>query len=60
MVVCACINSPPTMMTKSRLPKRTCVPRTQLTLWLAIRGLVWNAQRPYLVRQLSVFQTSTG
>ena len=29
-------NSPPTMMVKSRLPKRTCTPGTQLTLWLAI------------------------
>ena len=36
----------PTVMTKSRLPKRTCAPGTQLTLWLAIQGLVWNAQRP--------------
>jgi len=35
-----------TVMTKSRLPKCTCAPRIQLTLWLAIRGLVWNAQRP--------------
>ena len=43
MAVCACTNSPPTMMMKSRFPKRTCAPRTQLTLWLAIHGLVWNA-----------------
>ena len=31
---------------KYRFPKRTCAPGTQLMLWLAIRGLVWNAQRP--------------
>jgi len=46
MAVCARTNSPPTVMMKSRLLKRTCAPGTQLTLWLAIRGLVWNAQRP--------------
>ena len=46
MVVYAHTNSPTTMMTKSRLPKCTCAPGTQLMLWLAIRGLVWNAQRP--------------
>jgi len=46
MVVCTRANSPPTMMMKSRLPKRTCVPGTQLMSWLAIHGLVWNAQSP--------------
>ena len=46
MAVCARTNSPPTVMMKSRLLKRTCAPGTQLTLWLAIQGLVWNAQRP--------------
>ena len=46
MAACARTNSPPTVMVKSWLPKRTCAPGTQLTLWLAIRGLVWNAQRP--------------
>ena len=46
MAVFAHTNSPPTVMTKSRLPKRTCAPGTQLTSWLAIRGLVWNAQSP--------------
>ena len=46
MTVCAHTYSPPTVMMKSRLPKRTCAPGTQLTLWLAIRALVWNAQRP--------------
>ena len=29
-------NSPPTMMMKSRSPKRTCAPGTQLIAWLAI------------------------
>ena len=46
MAVCAHTNSPPTVMMKSRFPKRTCAPGTQLMLWLAIHGLVWNAQRP--------------
>ena len=46
MAVCASTNSPPTVMMKSRFPKCTCAPRTQLMLWLAICGLVWNAQRP--------------
>ena len=46
MAVCTRTNSPPTMMMKFRLPKCTCAPGTQLTLWLAIHGLVWNAQRP--------------
>ena len=46
MAVCARTNSPPTVMMKSRFPKHTCAPGTQLMLWLAIRGLVWNAQSP--------------
>ena len=46
MVVCTHTNSPPTVMMKSRLPKRTCAPGTQLMSWLAIRGLVCNTQRP--------------
>ena len=46
MVVFARTNSPPTIMMKSRLPKRTCAPGTQLMSWLDIRVLVWNAQRP--------------
>ena len=31
---------------ESRSPKRTCALGTQLIAWLAIRGLIWNAQRP--------------
>ena len=46
MAVFARTNSPPTVMMKSRLLKRTCAPGTLQTSWLAIHGLVWNAQRP--------------
>ena len=53
-------SSPPSVMMKSRLPKRTCAPEAQLIAWVAIRGMIWNAQVPYLARQLSVFRTSTG
>ena len=52
-------NSPSTVTKKSRLPKCTCVPGTQLMLWLAIRGLLWMTRRvkgPYLVHKLSVFR----
>ena len=48
MVRRANANSPPTVTMKSRSPKRTCVPGTQLIAWLAIQGLIWNAQRPLL------------
>ena len=56
-------NSPSVVMTKSRFLKRTRVPRTQLTLRLAIQGRVLMsrcAKDPYQVRQLSVFRESTG
>ena len=46
MAAWANASSPPTMTMKSRSLKCTCVPRTQLIAWLAIRGLIWNAQRP--------------
>jgi hypothetical protein len=46
MATWANANSPPTVMMKSRSPKRTCAPGTQLIAWLAIQGLIWNAQRP--------------
>ena len=46
MAACDHDNSPPPATMKSRLPKCTCAPGTQLMSWLAIRGLVWNAQRP--------------
>ena len=45
MAAWANANSPSTVMVKSRFPKHMCVPGTQLTLWLAIHGLIWNAQR---------------
>jgi hypothetical protein len=38
-------SSPSTVTKKSRLPKRTCAPGTQLTLWLAIRGLMDDETR---------------
>ena len=53
------VSSPPSVTMKSRSPKRTCAPEAQLIAWVAIRGLIWNAQSPYLARQLSVFRTST-
>jgi hypothetical protein len=44
----------PSMVTKkSRSSKRMCVPGTQLTPWLAIRGLMRmskHAKGPYLAR----------
>ena len=46
MAAWANANSPPTVTMKSRSPKHTCTPGTQLITWLAIRGLVWNAQKP--------------
>jgi hypothetical protein len=51
-------NPPSAVTKKSRLPKCTCAPGTQLTPWLAIRGLMWMtkcAKGPYLARQLLVF-----
>ena len=54
------ISSPPSVTMKSRSPKRTCVLRAQLIAWVAIRGLVWNAQAPYLACQLSVFRVTTN
>ena len=39
-------SSPPSVTMKSRSPKRTCALRAQLIAWVAIRGLIWNAQRP--------------
>ena len=51
---------PPSVMMKSRSPKRTGAPGAQVIAWVAIRDLIWNAQSPYLARQLSVFHTSTG
>ena len=41
MAVFARTNSLPTVMTKSRLPKCTCAPGTQLISWVAIRGLMF-------------------
>ena len=46
MVRWANTNSPPTVTMKSRSPKCTCALGTQLIVWLAIRGLIWNVQRP--------------
>ena len=46
MAAWANANSPLTMTMKSRSPKCTCVPGAQLVAWLAIRGLIWNVQRP--------------
>ena len=51
-------NSPSIVTMKSRSPKHTCAPGTQLILWLAIRGLMLmleHAKVPYLARQLSLF-----
>ena len=56
-------NSPSVVMTKSRFSKRTRAPGTQLTLRLAIQGLVLMSRRakdPYLACQLLVFRVSTG
>ena len=39
-------SSPHSVTMKSRSPKRTCAPGAQLIAWVAIRGLVWNAQAP--------------
>ena len=36
----------PIVTMKSRSPKHTCAPGTQLIAWLAIRDLIWNEQRP--------------
>jgi hypothetical protein len=49
---------PSSVMKKSRFPKWTCAPRTQLKPWLASRALMRmskHAKGPYLERQLSVF-----
>ena len=46
MAAWANANSPTTVTMKSEPPKRTCAPETQLIVWLAIRGLIWNTQRP--------------
>ena len=53
-------NSPLRVTMKSRSLKCTCAPGAQLIEWVAIRGLIWNTQAPYLACQLSVFRTSTG
>ena len=39
-------SSPPSVTMKSRSSKRTCAPGAQLIAWVAIRGLIWNAQAP--------------
>ena len=62
MATGAYANSPSIMLMKYRSLKHTCMPRIQLTLRLAIRGLVWMsrcAKGPYLARQLSVFRVTT-
>jgi hypothetical protein len=46
-------NSPSMVTMKSRFSKRMCATRTQLMLWLAIRGLLKMTRRtkgPYLAR----------
>ena len=63
MVAEAYANSPSIMVMKSRSPKDTCALETQLTLRLAIRGLVYTSRRakvPYLALQLSVFRVNTN